>query len=44
VITNLHGHVSRLHKAADPATRFAGTPVTISRSGADWHDVESWTN
>jgi len=39
---SLHNHVSLLVKAADPAYRLRTTSVTISGSGADWHDVESY--
>lgn len=38
----LSGHVSALLRAADPAARFRATSVTISGSGFDWHDVESY--
>jgi hypothetical protein len=39
---SLHNHVSRLVSAADPAYQLRATSVTISGSGADWHDVESY--
>ena len=39
---SLHNHVSLLVKAANPATKLRMTSVTISGSGADWHDVESY--
>src|SRR4051812_46274917 len=39
---SLHNHVVRLVSAADPAYRLRATSVTISGSGADWHDVESY--
>jgi hypothetical protein len=39
---SLHNHVSLLVKAANPAYRLRMTSVTISGSGADWHDVESY--
>src|SRR5262249_45332224 len=39
---SLHNHVSLLVKAADPAYRLRMTSVTISGSGADWHDVGSY--
>jgi hypothetical protein len=39
---SLHNHVSRLVSAADPAYPLRATSVTISGSGADWHDVESY--
>jgi hypothetical protein len=38
----VHGHVSRLLAAADPKSRFRSTMVTISGSGLDWHDVDSY--
>jgi hypothetical protein len=39
---SLHNHVSRLLVAAEPSYKFRSTSVTISGSGADWHDVESY--
>src|SRR3977135_373743 len=39
---SLHNHVLRLASAADPAYRLRATSVTISGSGADWHDVDSY--
>jgi hypothetical protein len=39
---SLHNHVSLLVKAANPAYRLRMTSVTISGSGADWHDVDSY--
>jgi hypothetical protein len=39
---SLHNHVSLLVKAANPAYKLRMTSVTISGSGADWHDVESY--
>ncbi len=39
---SLHNHVSLLLRAADPARRIRMTSVTISGSGADWHDVDSY--
>jgi hypothetical protein len=39
---SLHNHALRLASAADPAYRLRATSVTISGSGADWHDVESY--
>src|SRR4051812_33787263 len=38
------GHVSLLEKAADPDHKqeYRATMVTISGSGFDWHDVESY--
>jgi len=39
---SLHNHVGLLLRAADPGHRFRSTSVTISGSGADWHDVASY--
>ena len=39
---SLHGHFNEIAKAADPATAWRGTSVTISGSGLDWHDVASY--
>jgi hypothetical protein len=39
---SLHNHVERLLRAAEPGYRFRVTSVTISGSGADWHDVDSY--
>src|SRR5262249_12196575 len=39
---SMHNHVSLLLRAADPAYRLRTTSVTISGSGSDWHDVESY--
>jgi hypothetical protein len=39
---SLHNHVSQFIRAADPAYKFRSTSVTISGSGSDWHDVESY--
>jgi hypothetical protein len=36
------GHLTQLLRSADPATTFRATMVTISGSGADWHDVGSY--
>jgi hypothetical protein len=38
----LSGHVGALLRAADPGGRLRSTSVTISGSGFDWHDVESY--
>ena len=40
----LHGHVRLLERAADPDHKkdYRATSVTISGSGIDWHDVESY--
>jgi len=39
---SLHNHVSLLVRAANPAYKLRMTSVTISGSGADWHDVDSY--
>jgi len=39
---SLHNHLSRLLAAADPTYQLRITSVTISGSGANWHDVESY--
>jgi hypothetical protein len=39
---SMHGHVQQLVRHADPDFKFRTTSVTISGSGADWHDVESY--
>jgi hypothetical protein len=39
---SLHTHVLRLLAAADPNSRARGVSVTISGSGIDWHDMESY--
>jgi len=38
----LSGHVSLLARAADPKSAFRSTSITISGSGFDWHDVNSY--
>jgi len=39
---SLHNHVSLLVRSADSAYKLRMTSVTISGSGADWHDVDSY--
>jgi hypothetical protein len=41
---SLHGHVLAMRRTADPKNKAAyrSTSVTISGSGFDWHDVESY--
>jgi hypothetical protein len=39
---SLHSHVGALLKAADPKAPMRGVSVTISGSGFDWHDVDSY--
>jgi hypothetical protein len=36
------GHLIQMLRSADPAMQFRATMVTISGSGADWHDVGSY--
>jgi hypothetical protein len=36
------GHLAQLIKAGEPSAQFRSTMVTISGSGADWHDVGSY--
>ena len=39
---SLHGHVSQLVQAGLPGQRFRSASATISGSGFDWHDVDSY--
>jgi hypothetical protein len=39
---SMHGHVGNLARAADPKTGYRAVSVTISGSGIDWHDMESY--
>jgi hypothetical protein len=39
---SMHNHVSNLVRAADPKSAPRATSVTISGSGIDWHDMESY--
>ena len=39
---SMHTHVLRLVAAADPKSRARGVSATISGSGIDWHDMESY--
>jgi hypothetical protein len=39
---SLHGHFGNLAAAADAKAGYRGVSVTISGSGLDWHDVESY--
>ena len=39
---SLHGHVGQLVSATVPAFPFRSVSITISGSGFDWHDVESY--
>jgi hypothetical protein len=38
----LSGHLTQLLRSADPDYKLRSTSVTISGSGADWHDVASY--
>jgi len=40
--SSMHNHVSNLVRAADPKIAPRATSVTISGSGIDWHDMESY--
>ncbi len=39
---SLHGHVGLLATATEPPIRWRSVSVTISGSGFDWHDVDSY--
>jgi hypothetical protein len=39
---SLHGHFGNLAAAAEPKAGYRGVSLTISGSGLDWHDVESY--
>jgi hypothetical protein len=39
---SMHSHVGNLIRAADPQSRPRAVSVTISGSGIDWHDMESY--
>src|SRR3954467_13057531 len=39
---SLHNHVGLLLRAADANYKFRATSATISGSGANWHDVDSY--
>jgi hypothetical protein len=39
---SLHNHYGQIVRAADSQARPRGTSVTISGSGMDWHDMESY--
>jgi hypothetical protein len=39
---SLHGHLGQLISAGDAQSRVRGVSVTISGSGIDWHDMESY--
>jgi hypothetical protein len=39
---SMHGHFAALANAAEPKGGYRGVSVTISGSGMDWHDLESY--
>ena len=39
---SMHGHIGLLVAAGKPVPSYRGVSVTISGSGFDWHDVESY--
>ena len=39
---SMHNYLSNLVRAADPKNTLRATSVTMSGSGLDWHDVESY--
>jgi hypothetical protein len=39
---SMHNHVGNLARAADPKSQYRAVSVTISGSGIDWHDMESY--
>lgn len=39
---SMHGHVANMARAITPAVPMRGVSLTISGSGADWHDVENY--
>jgi len=39
---SMHNHLGALVRAADPKMPHRGTSITISGSGFDWHDMESY--
>jgi hypothetical protein len=39
---SMHNHVGNLARAANPAIAYRAVSVTISGSGIDWHDMESY--
>jgi hypothetical protein len=39
---SLHNHFGNMVRAADPKARIRGTSITISGSGIEWHDLESY--
>ena len=41
---SMHGHVAQLVSRGDKSVKHRGVSVTISGSGVDWHDMESYLN
>ena len=39
---SMHGHVSQLVSGGDKSVQHRGVSVTISGSGVDWHDMDSY--
>jgi len=39
---SLHNHYGRLARAGEPARRHRSVSATLSGSGLDWHDIESY--
>lgn len=39
---SMHGHVANMARTITPAVPMRGVSLTISGSGSDWHDVESY--
>jgi len=39
---SMHNHVGNLARAANPTVTYRAVSVTISGSGMDWHDMESY--
>ncbi len=39
---SMHGHYNSLAHSLEPKEKFRGTSVTVSGSGIDWHDLETY--
>lgn len=39
---SMHGHVGNMSRTMTPSAALRGVSLTISGSGSDWHDVESY--
>ena len=39
---SMHGHVGNMSRTMSPAVALRGVSLTISGSGSDWHDVQSY--